>query len=462
MPGNSFVGRHDELTAAVELLGRARLVTLIGPGGVGKTRLALHTAAAIADRFPGGVLLCELAPVGRSGAVVGAVASALGLDDRSGGDLSRRIVEYLRGSRALLVLDNCEHVLDGVAELIEAVLARTADAVVLATSRHRLGVTGEHAVPVAALGVDDAAVQLFLDRAAAVRPGFAPSADDHAAIAEVGRLLDGLPLAIELAAARTLSRTPAELLGDLRAGVAADDRRRADRHRSVDATIDWSYELLSAEEQTAYRGMAVFAGGWTREAADAVAGDRGRLVDALVEHSLVLARTVDGRTRFAMLEPVRQHAAARLAAAGEDHDARARHASWAAAFMEQADAGLRTPDEARWARAVARELGNLRAAHRWALDHRPTDAGRIIAALYWYGYFRGPAEVFAWADETVECLDADDPSDGRRPGHRLARRVATRRPRALPPARRARPRPRSGARHTVRSDGAAQRGGARR
>ena len=412
VPGDSFVGRADELTAAVELLGRARLVTLTGPGGVGKTRLALHTAAAIADRFPGGVVLCELAPVGRPEAVVGAVASSLGLDDRAGRDLSTRIVEYLRGMPTLLVLDNCEHVLDAAAELVELVLSRTADAVVLATSRHRLDVPGEHVVAVDALGVadDGAAIELFNDRAAAMRPRVDVSSDDDATVAEIVRLLGGLPLAIELAAARTLTRTPTELLAELRAGAPMGERRRSDRHRSVDATIDWSYELLSADEQTVYRKMAVFAGGWTLAAAGAVAADAGHHVDALVEHSLVVARTVEGRTRFAMLEPVRQHAADRLLAAGEDDEARARHAEWAATFMETADAGLRTAEEARWARDVARELGNLRAAHRWALDHEPVQARRIMAALFWYGYFRGPAEVFEWADQTIEHLPDGDPT----------------------------------------------------
>ena len=411
VPGNSFVGRGDEVVSAVELLSRVRLVTFTGPGGVGKTRLALHTAAALADRFAGGVVLCELAPVGRSDAVAGAVASALGIDERGGRDLRTRIVELLRGSRALLVLDNCEHVVEGVAALVEAVLARTSGVVVLATSRRRLGVPGEHAVPVGALDVGEggAAIELFVDRVAAVRPDLRPSTDDEVAMAEIGRLLDGLPLAIELAAARMLSRTPMELLAELRRDAPVDERASADRHRSVDATIDWSYALLSAEEQALYRRMAVFAGGWTREAADAVvAGGGGDAIDALVEHSLVLARTVEGGTRFAMLEPVRQHAASRLGAAGEAADALARHAAWAVRFIEEADAGLRSDDEVRWASAIARELGNLRAAHRWALDHDAIGARRIVAALYWYDYFHGPAEIVEWADATVERLTADE------------------------------------------------------
>ena len=211
-------------------------------------------------------------------------------------------------------------------------------------------------MPVAALGVDDAAVQLFLDRAAAVDPGFAPSADDHAAIAEVGCLLDGLPLAIELAAARTLSRTPAELLGDLQAGVSADDRRRADRHRSVDATIDWSYELLSAEEQTVYRSMAVFAGGWTparRPTPSPVIVAAWSTCWSSTRSSSP-ARSTVGRGS-AMLEP----SASTLRCGWPRRGGSRRPGSvtrwWAADFMEQADAGLRTPDELCWARAVARE-----------------------------------------------------------------------------------------------------------
>ena len=464
VPGDSFVGRHDELTASVELLRRVRLVTLTGPGGVGKSRLALHAAAAIADRFPGGVVLCELAPVGRPEAVVGAVASTLGLDDRAGRDLSTRVVEYLRGVPTLLVLDNCEHVLDTTAELVELVLSRTADAVVLATSRHRLGVPGEHVVAVDTLGVadDGAAIDLFNDRAAAVRPGVDMSGDNGAAVTDIVRLLGGLPLAIELAAARTLTRTPTELLAELHAGAAVGERRRIDRHRSVDATIDWSYELLSADEQTVYRKMAVFAGGWTPAAAGAVAADTGRHVDALVEHSLVVARTVEGRTRFAMLEPVRQHAAARLLAAGEVDETRARHAEWAATFMETADAGLRTAEEARSARrrrprarqpARRSPLGARPRAGFGAADHRRPVLVRLLPRA-------GRGVRVGRRDDRAPPRRGSDRR--RRIGDRRAGRVASWRSDAIPPTRRARHRPWASAGHALRLDRTTERRRARR
>jgi len=414
LPTNSFVGRDVELDEISARLKRGRLVTLTGPGGVGKTRLALHAAARIAGRYPDGIELCELAKLTSPEAVAAAVASTLRVAERAERTVTERIVDFLQAKRVLLVLDNAEHVLAGAAELVAAVLAHTRDVAVLATSRQRLGVEGEQRLPIDPLPTpagDDLAgpaVVLLADRVAAVRPDLALTGENLAAMCELCRRLDGLPLAIELAAARTLSRSPGELLAEMagRLGRLADRRRIVDRHRSIDAVVGWSYDLLEPAEQELFERLAVFAGGFTAESAAAVVGtDDADLVDdltALVEHSLVTVADVAGRSRFSMLEPVRQYAHARLEDQGRLDDSRARHAAWFVAWSETADAGLHGPDEAVWASALDLELPNLRAAHRWCLEHDLDGAVRVAAALFVAAGWYGPTEVFGWAEQTVE------------------------------------------------------------
>jgi predicted ATPase/DNA-binding SARP family transcriptional activator len=417
LPGNSLVGREVDLAEVGMRLAAGRLVTLTGPGGVGKSRLALHAANRSATVYPDGVFLCELAAVASSEAVAPAVATALGLQRGAGPAAGRtdteRIIDFLATRRALLVLDNCEHVLEGARSLVGATLAGASDVDVLATSRRRLGVEGEHVVPVAPLPTpvgDDAdapSVALFVDRARDLRPGFALAGPGIAAASELCRLVDGLPLAIELAAARTVAQSPAEIVHDIagRLDRLDDPQRSRERHRSIDAVVRASFEPLSAAERHLLCTAAVFAGGFTLAAATEVAeaepGETAAGLTALVETSLVTARDVGGTTRFSMLEPVRQFAEARAAEAGALDGAQARHAHWAAAWTEEADAGLRGPDEARWAVGIAAEVGNLRTAHRWCLAHDPVLGARLAGGLYWYAYWYGATEAFAWAAETV-------------------------------------------------------------
>ena len=412
LPGNSFVGRDEDVRAVSAQLAGVRLVTLVGPGGVGKTRLALHVSSRVSDRYPDGVWVCELAKVTRPDAVEGAVASLLQVET-SGGSAGERVVDYLRTKRLLVVLDNCEHVAEAVNVLVSAVLARTTDVDVLATSRRRLGVDGEHLVAVEPLPTPPAgtaggpAVILFADRAAAVRPGFALDGGNIAAVAELCRRLDGLPLAIELAAARTVARTPIEILAEVTETIDGlhDRRRSVERHRSVNEVVEWSYRLLDRSEQAVFCQLAVFTGGCTAESAAAVVIGDSVVVDALtalVEHSLLHAREVAGCTRYLMLEPVREYAESRLKVEGLLDDTRARHAAWAARWMRMADEGLRGPDEVRWAIAVEAELPNLRAAHRWSLGTGDDAAMHITGALFWCASWYGPAEVFSWADQAVE------------------------------------------------------------
>jgi predicted ATPase/DNA-binding winged helix-turn-helix (wHTH) protein len=413
LPGNSFLGREVELADVAGHLAEARLVTLTGPGGVGKTRLALHVAARVADRYADGVHLCELASVSDGTAVAGALAATLQVEEGIGADLQQRIVDVLRPQQVLLVLDNCEHVATATRDLLRAVLSRAPNVSVLATSRQRLGVEGERVVPVRPLatGVESAAVDLFLDRAAAAG---APPLQEPSAVAAIGELcarLDGLPLAIEIAAARSVARSPDELLADVagRLDELADHRRSVERHRSLEAAVGWSYDLLSTNEQRVLRAMSVFAGGWTAPAAAAVIGEPVRdVVDtltALVDHSLVIARSAGDGTRYSMLEPVRQFAEHRVAP-GERDELSTAHAAWAVSWLGRADVGLRTSEEPLWAAAIDAELANIRAALSWCLDHDPLSASDIVAALYWYAYWYGTAEVFDWADRTVEVVSS--------------------------------------------------------
>ncbi len=421
VPGNSFVGREADLAEVRTELGRSRLVTLTGLGGVGKTRLAVHAASSSTAAFPDGLYLCELATLSDDPAVAGAVASTLSLYERGDGGPLTRVVEFLQSKRVLLVLDNCEHVLEGARQVARSVLLRTQSAVVLATSRQRLGVEGEQVFVVGPLATGDdldPAMDLFTDRAVAAGMARSLSAEDISAISELCRRLQGLPLAIELAAARCVSLTPAELLAEVGPHLEqlGDEARAIARHRSLDATIGWSYDLLDDDARIVFRAISVFVGGCTAPAAASVIDrpiDVAGLLGALVDRSLVASTVTSGRSRFSFLEPVRQFAEARMGDHGEAGTIRGRHAAWAAAWMEQADAGLRSVDEADWAVAIDTELANLRAAHQWALDHDVGLACRIIAATFWSAYRSGPAEVFAWADRTVERLA--DLGEGRRP-----------------------------------------------
>ena len=298
---------------------------------------------------------------------------------------------------------------------MSALLAHTAHLAVLATSRRRLGVDGERRLPLEPLptpaDADPAspAVALFTDRAAAVRPDTALHGAALEAVCELCRRLDGLPLAIELAAARSISRSPGELLTEMTDHLdrLADRGRVVDRHRSIDAVVGWSYDLLDSATRAQFAHLAVFAGSWSAAAAAAVAGaDVDEVVEQLsllVEHSLVTARDLDGQTRFSMLEPIHQHAHARLREHGLLDDVRARHAAWAVSWVEAAEVGLRGPDEIRWRTLFDEEFANLRRAQQWCLEHDPDGALRLAAALYWPAYWSAPSEVFSWVDQSVEA-----------------------------------------------------------
>jgi predicted ATPase/class 3 adenylate cyclase len=410
VPVSSFIGRARELERTAAALGQARVVTLTGVGGVGKTRLALQAAGQVAERLSDGAWLCELAPIRDPAGVDDAVAAVFSVTAQAGQSTRGALVELLRSKQLLLLLDNCEHLLEGAAALA-AVLARSCERlVILATSREALGIEGERLVVVPSLGVPGAdadlemtasaeAVRLFAERAAAVKPGFAVTAGNAAAVAAVVRRLDGVPLAIELAAARAPAMTPAELARRLErsfAVLAAGPRGAVGRHQTLRATIDWSFQLLTGPEQQLLARMAVFAGGATLEAAEAVCGGEGidpdmvfELLASLVARSLIVAGEHGPQTRYRLLETIRQYGEERLTQAGETEQWRARHAGYFAGLLPRVREHAHDPkQDVFWAVRLSAEQDNLLAAWSWAIGTRNLGTAFQILAGF------APSEVW--------------------------------------------------------------------
>jgi predicted ATPase/DNA-binding CsgD family transcriptional regulator len=408
----SFVGRERELSEVREALAATRLLTLTGAGGCGKTRLALQAASGVLGRFPGGVWWVELAPLADAELVGAAIAEALGVRPLPGMTELQACGAYLAARRALVILDNCEHLPGACAAAAEALLRAGSEVVVLGTSRAPLGAGGETAWRVPSLslprlGQDGSsaaqagsdAVSLFVERARKVRPDFAISDGDAAFAARVCTELDGLPLAIELAAARVRMLS----LEQIASGVAdrfrlltGGPRTASTRQRTLRASVDWSHDLLSADEQTLLRRLAVFAGGFTLAAAERVcAGDGiepGRVLDllaALVDQSLVTAEPREHGMRYRMLETVRQYGLERLAAADEAEMMRDRHCDAFLALAEQAAPHLETGRQGEWLEVLDPEAANLAAAIDWSLGCDLPLALRLCAALHRWWAVRG-------------------------------------------------------------------------
>jgi predicted ATPase/DNA-binding SARP family transcriptional activator len=437
----SFVGRDDELNRVAKLLNEARLVTLTGPGGTGKTRLAVEAVARLADESPDGVWFIPLAPVRDALDVPQAVLSALGVPEATysaeTGWLTvlpplDRLAEVLASRQLVLVLDNCEHLVDAVARLADRVLAGAPGVRVLATSREPLGITGETLCPVPSLplppedvaatdALDYGSVRLLADRAAAVRPGFTVDAVNVVAVSRICRALDGSPLAIELAAARLRALTPAQVADRLddRFGLLRSGSRSAlPRHQTLRAVVDWSWELLTAAERAVLRRLSVFSGGATPGAAEQVCqpgGDPPGVIDviaSLVDKSLVVA-VGEAEVRYLLLETVRAYAAERLAEAGEEDVARAAHGRYYLGLAEQGEPQLRGPGQLDWLARLSAEHDNFAAALRHAISVRdvPT-ALRFVAALCWFWIMRDyEAEAGEWATE-VRDLAGDQVPPG--------------------------------------------------
>jgi len=411
-----FVGRAVELAELGALVsGGSRLVTIAGPGGIGKSRLALQVAAGALDGAGAGVWLAELAAVADPELVARAVAAALRVSEAPGRPVLGSVTEAIGDRELLVVLDNAEQVLGAVAELAEAVLRCCPRVCLLVTSREPLGIGGEHvfrvaglAVPPAGLAVPDQlaafeSVQLFAEHAALHRRGFTVDAGSAAAVAGICVRLDGIPLALELAAARLGSLSAAEISArlDQRFALLTTGHRTAlPRHQTLRALIDWSYDLLSPAEQVVFGRLSVFAGGWTLPAAEAAVRGGGigegqvlDLLAALVGKSLVQAEVSRGPTRYRFLETIRHYAAERLAARpGPDlHDARAAHRDHYLSLVETAAAQLRGPDEHRWLDQIQAEFDNIRAALAFSItDPDSAEPGlRLATELKWFCYMRG-------------------------------------------------------------------------
>ncbi|MFD4508618.1 BTAD domain-containing putative transcriptional regulator [Streptomyces sp. NPDC058457] len=394
----SFVGREPELEAVRSELHRARLVTLTGPGGSGKTRLAEEAAAGLPQAW-----LVELAPLDRPQAVPGAVVSALGLRETVlmtnelatvQKDPTALLVEYCAPRSQLLILDNCEHVIEAAAVLAETLLTHCPGLTVLATSREPLGVPGESVRPVEPLAPEQAH-RLFEERAATVRPGTAAVPGDAAAVDEICRRLDGLPLAIELAAARLRLLTPrqiADRLDDRFRLLTSGSRTVLPRQQTLRAVVDWSWDLLDERERTMLREASVFAGGWDLTAAEAVCtGPATDLVGALVDKSLIVA-TPDGTggMRYRMLETIHEYAVERAAEVpGLRAAAERRHGAWVRALVEEAEPRLRSGEQLPWIRRLETDLDNIRAAlDRAVRAGDEVQAGRIVLAVGWFWWLR--------------------------------------------------------------------------
>jgi len=436
-----FVGRAGEL-AELRLLvaGGSRLVTITGPGGIGKSRLAVQVAAEALDGAGDGVWLVELAPVADPGLVAGTVAAVLGVREEPGRPMLDTLADAVADQYLMVVLDNAEHVLGAAAKLADALLRCCPRAYLLVTSREPLGVSGEHVFRVPPLPVPPAglaepgqlvtfeSVQLFTEHAAMHRQGFAVDDANAAAVAAVCVRLDGIPLALELAAARLGSLSVTEISSrlDQRFRLLTGGSRTAlPRHQTLRALIDWSYDLLNPGEQVVLDGLSVFAGGWTLEAAEAVTarGDAGEWLAldhlaALVGKSLVQAEEARGSTRYRLLETVRQYAAERLAqrAGSELDDTRAAHRDHYLALVETAAAHLRGPDEAVWLDRLDAEFDNIRAALAFSIaDPESAEPGlRLAAGLRWFCNMRGHAgEVLEALSVLLERPDARTPTPAR-------------------------------------------------
>jgi predicted ATPase/DNA-binding SARP family transcriptional activator len=436
-PRTSFVGRDEELATVNAGLIDARIVTLLGPGGAGKTRLATEVARRHGGAFAGGVEWVGLAAVRDEGAVAYAVADALGIQDLGRGPVEDGLITALYDRRALVVFDNCEHVLDATAHLVEALIAACPDIAVVATSRERLGIDGEQVVALQPLAstpdLNAPAVRLFLDRLSSASPSTATPESDLDQVAALCTRLDGLPLALELAAARA-STLGIEVVSDRASGGLLDlldrGRRTADeRHRSLRAVVDWSYRLLDEPEQRLFERLSIFVGGFSLERAEVVCGDRavparqiGRLLAELVEKSMVVSSghreedidviPMDGDVRHRILETLRDFAEERLVERGEQPRWAQAHALHMADIAQVAASGIESPAEGAWMRRLASDVDDLRAAHVWARDRGASigaeTALRLSAALHDFAQHQMRHEMLLWADVAASLPDSAD------------------------------------------------------
>jgi non-specific serine/threonine protein kinase len=435
----SFIGREQERARVLELLRQSRLLTLIGAGGCGKTRLALQVAGDLltaggAGEYPDGIRLVEYAALADPALVPQATATVLGVREMPGQSMTEALISHLSSKRLLLILDNCEHLIAACAELAGALLHTCRQVRIVATSREALRIDGEQTWRVPSLSIPDTrelpleqiaeyeAVRLFVERAQATRADFTLSASNVETVVQICRRLDGIPLAIELAAARLSALsldTLAARLDDRFSLLTTGSRTALPRQQTLRATIDWSHDLLDEQERTLLRRLAVFAGGWSPGAAEAVCAGNGAgggtplavgavltLLAGLVNKSL--AQLDDGRdvARYRLLETVRQYCWERLERAGEMQALRDRHLVWCVSFAEEAAPALTGQEQRQWLAQLEREHDNLRTALQWASESAKAEPGlRLAGALWRFWYMRGyVTEGRAWLDRLLALI----------------------------------------------------------
>ena len=425
----SFVGREHELAEIKRLLESHRLVTLVGTGGAGKTRCALHVGADLLEGFSDGVWLVDLAPISDASVVSAEIARALGVREEPYRPLLDTLQSYLKGRRLLLTLDNCEHVIAEARNVVVAILRGCPDVRILATSRESLGVGGECvfrlpslAVPPAgeavtvqwALGYD--AVALFTERALAGNARFEITDENAAHVTEICRRLDGIPLAIELAAARVKVLSPQQLAQKLDARfrvLTGGDRSALPRQQTLRATIDWSFDLLGERERALFRRLSIFAGGCSLQAATAICSGEGMdewevldSISSLVDKSLVVVESFGDEQRYRMLVSIREYGLERLAEAAEGEAIAAKHARFYATFVQELRPLVRALDDAEWRRSVLTEFDNLRAAIEWTIfkGHEPEIGLRLLAEMEWAELITSSHEALTWFEAAADLV----------------------------------------------------------
>ncbi len=432
----SFIGREREIAETRQMLSTSRLVTLTGSGGTGKTRLSLQLAAEVLSSYPDGVWLVELAPILNPELVLDLLASTLRLQAASGIPLLDLVTDYLKGKQLLLILDNCEHLIDATAKLADHFLRTCPNLKMIASSREALGISGEISYRVPSLSLPDLtdpaslirceSVRLFHERALAANPHFMVKDSNAQAVAQICRRLDGIPLALELAAARIKvfsAEQIASRLDDRFRLLTGGSRAALPRQQTLRALIDWSYDLLSEKERSLLRSLSVFVGGWTYEAAEAVCPnlDVLDLLTQLINKSLVIADELQDRSRYRMLETIRQYARERLLESGEMAAIRDQHFDYFLKLSKEAEPGLMGAEVFEWIDLINPDFENIRNALAWSQDQRPEDtlqlAGNLLSYLPFRTDFREGVRIFNDARTRVEALPPVEGAALRRRNH---------------------------------------------
>jgi predicted ATPase/DNA-binding SARP family transcriptional activator len=428
LPLNTFVGRDRDLAELTRLLETVRLLTLTGPGGVGKTRLAMRLAELSADAYPDGVWVCDLAAIREPALAADAITTAMDVQRRQDRSTLEGLVEVLRPRHLLVAFDNCEHLLAPIGLIAEAILRSCPGVRILATSREPLVVDGETVWSLGPLTLPDAdevdpvasmqspAVRLFVDRATSADPGFSLTEASVPPVVEICRRLDGVPLALELAAARVRSMAAADVANGLdeRFTLLTSGSRRDSRHQTLLSTVEWSYEMLGNAEQALFDRLSVFAGSFTAENVervcidDAIGGTAATVLPTLVDKSMVTADTSVSPTRYSLLETLREFGRQRLAHASLTDEFQRRHALHAINRVDQAERGLGSREESLWSTHLEETFDDLRIAHRWALAQGDIEAGlRLVVGAREFAFRRMNYELFTWAEATLAAQGED-------------------------------------------------------